>query len=266
MNTKLLSIISLLVLTACNMIEYHPYDLNVRGEKNINDKNILRIEEKIKDKTEFSFAVISDTQRWYDETNDAVAKINTIGKVEFVVHCGDLSDFGAKLEFEQQRDILNKLNVPYVCLLGNHDCLATGPKVFDTIFGEENFAFTAGNVRFLCLNTNALEYDYSHMVPDFAFIEDEMTNVPENVTKTIVAMHAPPYSDQFNNNVAKLFNYAICQFPNPQFCINGHLHSLNIEDFFDNGINYYQCPCAKKRQFLVFNIKNEGYDYEIVEY
>lgn len=192
MNAKILSIFSLFFLTACDMIEYHPYDLNVRGEKNVNSKNIALIEGKMKGKTEFSFAVISDTQRWYDETNDAVAKINSIGKVDFVVHCGDLSDFGAKLEFEQQRDILNKLNVPYVCLLGNHDCLATGQKVFSTIFGEENYAFTAGNVRFICLNTNALEYDYSHMIPDFAFIEDEIDNVPDDVTKTIIAMHAPP--------------------------------------------------------------------------
>ncbi len=256
----------LIFFASCDMIEYHPYDIDVNGEKNINKKNIALIEEKMSGKTEYTFAVLSDTQRWYDETNDAVKKINSMENVDFVVHCGDLSDFGAKLEFEQQRNILNKLNVPYVCLLGNHDCLATGQDVFSTIFGEENFAFTAGNVRFVCLNTNALEYDYSHMVPDFAFIEDEVANIPENVTKTVVAMHAPPYCDQFNNNVAKLFDYSIRQFPNVQFCLNGHLHSYKAEDFFGNGIIYYQCPCAKKRQFLIFTIKNEGYEYEVVEY
>lgn len=64
----------------------------------------------------------------------------------------------------------------------------------------------------------------------------------------------------------KVFNYEICRFPNPQFCLNGHLHSFNAVDFYDNGIFYYQCPCAKKRQFLLFNIKEDGYDYEIVEY
>lgn len=120
-------------------------------------------------KEEFSFVLISDTQRWYDETEDAVNAINERNDVDFVIHCGDLSDFGMKMEFEKQRDILNRLSVPYVCLLGNHDCLATGKEVFNTIFGDENFAFTAGNVRFVCLNTNALEFDYSEAVPDFSF-------------------------------------------------------------------------------------------------
>ena len=82
------------------------------------------------------------------------------------------------MEFEKQRDILNRLNVPYVCLLGNHDCLATGKEVFNTIFGDENFSFTAGNVRFVCLNTNALEFDYSEAVPDFSFLERELQNFP----------------------------------------------------------------------------------------
>ncbi|MGM9799532.1 MAG: metallophosphoesterase family protein [Muribaculaceae bacterium] len=253
-------------LSSCDMIEYHPYDTDIKGDKNINERNIKLIEDKMANKTEFTFAVLSDTQRWYDETNDAVDAINKIDDVDFVIHCGDISDFGAKLEFEKQRDILNRLKVPYVCLLGNHDCLATGQAVFSRIFGEENFSFTVGNVRFICLNTNALEYDYSHMVPDFGFIEDEITFYPEDCKKTVIAMHSPPYSDQFNNNVAKLFDYSIHQFKNLLFCLNGHLHTFKAVDFFSNGTIYYQCPCADKRQFLLFTINKENYEYEVVEY
>ena len=141
------------LLQACDMIEYHPYDLDIDGETEVNARNIQRIETALDGKKEFSFAVISDTQRWYDETEDAVADMNEKGGIDFVVHTGDLSDFGMKLEFEKQRDILNGLSVPYVCLLGNHDCLATGKEVFNRIFGEENFSFTAGDVLFICLNT-----------------------------------------------------------------------------------------------------------------
>ena len=266
MKYALYSVFLALLLTACDMIEYHPYDLDIRGDKDVNARNIEAIANRTKGKTSFSFAVISDTQRWYDETAAAVAAINGIDQVEFVIHCGDISDFGAKIEFEKQRDILNRLRVPYVCLLGNHDCLATGQSVFSTIFGEENFAFTAGNVRFICLNTNALEYDYSHMVPDFGFMEDELEHFPSEAQKTIVAMHSPPKCDQFNNNVLKLFEYSILQYPNLQFCINGHLHSLNVAEFFDDGVLYYQCPCAARRQFLLFHIMEEGYEYEVVEY
>ncbi|MGN0205880.1 MAG: metallophosphoesterase family protein [Muribaculaceae bacterium] len=262
----LLPILLAVTLTGCDMIEYHTYDIDIQGTKDINRRNIERIETALIGAEEFSFAVVSDTQRWYDETNAAVDAINAIERVDFVIHCGDISDFGAKFEFEQQRDILDRLVVPYVCVLGNHDCLATGQRVFEEIFGAENYAFTAGNVCFVCLNTNALEYDYSHMVPDFGFIENEIKTFPENAHKTIVAMHSPPRCDQFNNNVLGLFDYAITSFPGIQFCINGHLHSFNVADFFDNGVLYYQCPCAGKRQFLIFDIKSTGYEYELVEY
>ena len=115
-----------LLLAGCDMIEYHPYDLDIDGETGINEKNIAIIEETGKGRKEFAFAVISDTQRWYDETEDAVEAINRRTDVDFVVHTGDLSDFGAKLEFEKQRDILNRLNVPYVwqhaLYLPEHQC------------------------------------------------------------------------------------------------------------------------------------------------
>ena len=118
------------------MIEYHPYDLDIDGETGINAKNMQRIEAELEGRKRITFAVISDTQRWYDETEEAVESLNGQKDLDFVVHTGDLSDFGLKLEFEKQRDILNRLSVPYVCILGNHDCLATGEEVFNRIFGE----------------------------------------------------------------------------------------------------------------------------------
>ena len=47
---------------------------------------------------------------------------------------------GETKEFLWARDFLNKLRVPYVCLLGNHDCLGTGFDVYQKVFGSDNFA------------------------------------------------------------------------------------------------------------------------------
>jgi predicted phosphodiesterase len=259
---------SLSLLTACDMFEAHPYDGHIDGETGINAKNIRRIEKNLAGRKEFRFAMISDTQRWYDATEDAVKAINARGDIDFVVHGGDQSDFGATHEFEMQRDILNKLDMPYVIVLGNHDCLGTGEDTYKAIYGDINFAFTAGNVRFLCLNTNALEYDYSEPVPDFTFLDTEAATVPEGVEKTIALMHVQPGNLIFNNNVSKLFQYCLWQFPNPQFCLYGHDHRLAVDDLFDDGLLYYQCPNIDKRIYLVFTI-HEGendYDYEVVEF
>lgn len=253
-------------LCGCDMIEYHPYDLDIDGETDINSKNIGRIENTLQGKETISFAVISDTQRWYDETEDEVEAINSRNDIDFVIHTGDISDFGMKLEFEKQRDILNRLAMPYVCLLGNHDCLATGKEVFNKIFGKENFAFTAGEVRFICLNTNALEFDYGEAVPDFSFLQKELENLSPSVKKTVVAMHSGPYSDQFNNNIAPMFHAYIKQFPDLQFCVYGHGHTVRADDFFQDGILYYECTCAKKRSYLYFTITKNEYTYEAIDF
>ena len=88
-----------------------------------------------------------------------------------------------------------------------------------------------GNVRFICLNTNALEYDYSHPVPDFNFMEDELRNMPAGIEKTIVAMHVPPGDGEFNNNVGRAFEHYVTSFPRMQFCLFGHIHRWAEEEF-----------------------------------
>ena len=61
----------------CDIIEYHPYDTRFDGERDINRRHIEQIEVACAGRDTIRFAVISDTQRWYDETRAAVAAINS---------------------------------------------------------------------------------------------------------------------------------------------------------------------------------------------
>ena len=268
---KTLKITLALLLTiafgGCDAFDYHPYDGHVSGETGINAKNIARIEKVCAGKTTIRFAVVSDTQRWYDETEDFVREINKRDDIDFVLHGGDVADFGLTKEYMWMRDILSSIQVPYVVVLGNHDCLANGEQVWRKIFGEPNFSFLAGDTKFVCLNTNALEFDYSRPIPDFNYIEKEQAEKRDGHEKTVVVMHVPPYSDAFNNNVAKVFQRYIKEFTKLQFCINGHEHKVSITDIFDDGVIYYGTPNVGKRKYLLFTLKpNEEYDYEVVEF
>ncbi len=255
-----------LFLSACDLVEYHPYDGRISGETGINAKNIERIEQNTNGKSTIRFVMMGDSQRWYDETEAFVKHLNKRTDIDFVIHGGDLSDFGVTKEFIWMRDIMNGLNVPYVALIGNHDCLGNGEEIYEKIFGKENFSFMAGNTKFVCLNTNALEYDYSHPVPDFNFIEEELADKKPAQEKTIFAMHVRPYREQFNNNVAKVFEYYINQFPKLQFCLNAHDHNLEVDDLFNDGITYYGSSSMKDRNYLLFTLTPDGYDYEVVYY
>lgn len=256
------------LLSGCDLFEMHPYDGKITGEKNIHAKNIKRIEENCMGKKRIRFAFMGDSQRWYDETIDFVSSINQRDDIDFVIHGGDISDFGLTNEFIWMRDIMNRLDVPYVVIIGNHDCLANGETVFTTIFGELNYSFMAGNTKFICLNTNALEYDYSRPVPDFKFIEKQLKDTIEGHEKTVVAMHVRPLlSDEFNNNVANVFQHSLKQFPKLQFCLNAHDHNTNIVDIFDDGIIYFGVASMKRRTYFVFTLnEDESYEYEIVEF
>ena len=252
------------VLSGCDMLESHPYDAHVSGERYLTEKNIARIEAATAGKSEIKFAMISDTQRGYDETEAVVKVINARGDIDFVLHGGDLTEFGSTREYHWKRDILAKFEMPYVCVIGNHDCLATGLDVYATMYGPLNFSFRAGEVEFLCLNTNAVEFHGSEAVPDFRFIKNELAALAPDICKTVVLMHAGPFSEQFNNNVADEFHALIRQFPGLQFALYGHGHHITVDDFFGDGILYYQCTNIKKRSYLVFTITDAGYEYEVV--
>ena len=95
--------------------------------------------------------MISDTQRWYNSTEDVVKALNARGDIDFVIH-GETSPISASQKNSLwMRDIFNKFQMPYVCLLGNHDCLGTGEDAYRAIYGDPNFAFYSRNVRFICL-------------------------------------------------------------------------------------------------------------------
>ena len=193
-------------LSACDLIDYHPYDSRLTiSERDINDHNIPLIEAATKDKDTIRFVLMGDTQRSYDETEDFVKHINTKkDSIDFILHGGDY--------------------------------------------------------------TNAIEYDYSHPVPDFGFLKEELQDSTRHYSRTIVAMHARPGSEQFDNNVKDVFQLYIREFPSLLFCLNAHNHQLQMEDLFDDGIIYYGCSNIAKRNYLLFTLTPDGYTYEIINF
>ncbi len=264
MYSKYLLLLFSLLFVGCDLMDVHPYDGRIKGKKSIHLNNIARIEQATQGKSQIRFAVISDTQRWFDDMEDEVRSINQRGDIDFVVHCGDMTDFGITKEFDWQQSVMNKLSMPYVVLLGNHDCVGNGKEVYRSMFGKENFTFVAGRTRFICLDTNALEFDFSNPVPDLNYMESFIGD--STVDNTIVVMHVRPFSDEFNDNVGNAFQYLIRNFTHPLFCLCGHGHTTEVVDLFNDGILYYEIANAEKRQYYVFTVKGGQYDCETVDF
>ena len=180
----------LCMVASCNTVfDVHPYDVQIDGDRNLNVTNIQKIEAAVKSKDTIRFAMISDSHQWLDDLKSEVNDINRRSdSLDFVIHCGDLTDFGATREFQCTRDHLQKLKIPFVALLGNHDCLGTGNQSYQKIFGNPDFSFIAGKVKFVCLNTNAIEFDYSRPVPNFDFMEEQVKADTDDFSRTVVCV------------------------------------------------------------------------------
>ena len=153
-----------------------------------------------------------------------------------------------------------------MALIGNHDYLGTGDQAYQALFGPVDFSFIASRIKFICLNTNATEYDYIAAVPDFDFMEEETTKDSKDFDRTIIVMHAPPYSDQFNNNVCKAFRRYLDFFPGLMCCVYGHNHRDTVGEIYDDGLLFYGIDSAKHRNYRIFTFKPDGYEVEQVYY
>lgn len=256
--------VGIAAMTSCEMFDVHPFDGKIDIGKNRNVTSVARIEAALKGRKAICFAVISDTQMWYDELEDAVASINGHPEVDFVIHCGDIANYGITKEFEWQVERLDRLKAPYVTVIGNHDCIGSGKEVYRRVFGKENYSFVAGDTRFICIDTNELEYDFVNPVPDLKFLEQWAGDTQSK--NTVVAMHAAPFTDEFNDNVTSSFEYRISNLNNVQFCLCGHEHKTRATDIFGDGIIYYQITCGEGRQYYIFKIGEDGYECETIDY
>lgn len=262
----LCAIASIILLQGCDLIEYHPYDVDIDGPVHLTSKNIRLIEEQCRDLDTIRFAQISDTQRFYDDTEDLVSDINSRAGIDFVVHTGDQTDFGLAKEYKWMRRVLSKLKMPYVCVIGNHDCLGSGESSFHYLYGDDNFSLNASFLHLVSLNTNAYEYDYSTNIPDFAFLRADIDSVPDSIACTVVAMHVAPGMTLFNDNIAEYFNQVTQRYPNLLFCICGHDHKFRtFSPFGDEGPLYIECGSAKRRSYIIYTVTRNSYTYEEIQ-
>lgn len=254
---------TLLLCSGC--FDTHPYDVDFDGETGINSRQMAAIEKSCAGKDTLRVAFISDTHLWHAQTRDEVEALNRCGNIDFVIHCGDMTYTGAAKEYKWCRDILAQLHCPYVALIGNHDFIGTGDEAYEAMYGSKDFAFIAAGVKFICLNTNATEYDDTTSVPNLGFLEAEATGATGSFSRSVVVMHAPPYSDQFTNNVMA-FRNCLDRLPSLLCCVYGHHHCDTMGDILGDGLTFYGIDCAEHRNFRIMTITPNGYEMERVFY
>lgn len=205
-----------------------------------------------------------DSQRFYEEAELFVKKVNTIKDLDFVLIAGDISDFGLLAEFEWVIERLNKLNKPYIGVIGNHDIVANGEEVFKRTFGPLDFSFVYDSIKFILHNTNGQEYEGNN-VPDLVWLENELKPSP-GVKHFIGVSHVPPFSGDFNKTIET--NYATLLENTPAFLLSlhGHTHMYSDGYPYEDGVRYITTPHFEARQFILLKICRGNVNRTLVSY
>lgn len=249
----------LLFVTACSdLFEYHPNEIRLDAhEKDLTQKNLNRLSQQSPSDT-VRFILMGDTQRFYDELQDFVATAATY-QVDFILHTGDIADFGMAQEYKWVHELMQKLPQPYLTAIGNHDLLANGPAIYEQMFGPQNYDFTYGNFQFVILNTNGREYNFNGSIPDIGWLRQTLS---KSANEAIVIGHIPPYDGDFDPALENKFARQLKESNKVKLALFGHKHSGFTGQPYNDDITYHVAGGMKEREFSIITLAK---DYQHVE-
>lgn len=186
---------------------------------------------------QFRFALITDlhitkTEPAVEDLQKAVNQINATDNLDFVLVTGDITEEGDRESLKKAKDALDKLNIPYYIIPGNHETTWTesGMTAFGDIFGGERFRFEYKGFLFLGFNTGPfIRMGDGHVVPqDISWLKEELKK--HGKEKPVIIVTHYPLKD---GDVDNWFDVTDAVRPyNIRMFVGGHYHS-NREFSYD---------------------------------
>jgi Icc protein len=252
-------------ITGCVRFEFSP---NQKFDKftpqEINLQNLRKLGSKPAG-SKIKIAVSGDVQRKYKEAEDFVNYINTQQGIDFVILNGDISDFGLLMEFQWMNAIYEKLKVPYISVIGNHDLVANGKYVYQNLFGPLNFSFDYAGVKFICHDTNGREYNFNGTVPNLDWLAQQLQAVKSG--EYVVAFsHVPPKDGDFDANLRKGYEALFDKTPGMLASIHSHQHSPDVIEYDEGGTQFIITNGVVNRAFTMVDIENGQLHAEAIKF
>lgn len=252
-------------MAGCGHFEFSPNQSSDRSAPSeLNAQNLTKLRRNAEDDT-VTIVFAGDTQRWYDEQERFVRKVNSLKNIDLVLLAGDISDFGLLQEFKWVHKRLSALQAPYFGVIGNHDMVANGRQVFARMFGPLNYSFVYSGIKFIAHNTNSLEAPGQN-VPDLGWLAGELRN-NEHAKYIVTVSHVPPFNTmEFGEKSVQPYTELLHKTPNLLLSLHGHVHQH--QDFypFNDNVHYITSFSFGQRAFVLLQIINGTVLKTIVDY
>jgi 3',5'-cyclic AMP phosphodiesterase CpdA len=200
------------------------------------------------------FAVVGDTQFFFDEAERAVEHLRRRDDLDFVVQVGDFTELGLLVEYRLMNDLFRRLPVPYLVVVGNHDLLGNGGEVYRRMFGPRAFSFTRGRTRFVVFDSNSREAAFDGTVPDLAWLSVEGAPAPGH-DRTVFLSHVPPWSDDHDPRLREAY-LAVARGASPALSLHGHEHRFRSGT--EGGVPVVVADVVTGRSYLVVTVEEDG--------
>ena len=253
MNRHLLYLSLFFMLMSCKRFMFHPNEIRPQ-EKALNARNIEKIK-ALPPKQTFNFILLGDTQRFYDEVDDFIDHANTSDSISFVLIAGDLVDFGLNREYNWIAAKFGKLKIPYVAVIGNHDMLGNGRKIYAEMFGAENFSFNYGTNKFILFNSNSREVNYNGELPNINWLKQQLQD--EGAENIFLLSHVPPFSVDFDSNLEDDYTALLAAQPKARLSMHGHEHQYKYLQPYENGPPYLVAAATQKRSYALVTVNSK---------
>jgi len=180
------------------------------------------------DSAPFRFVWLSDTHvgstTGEQDLRAAVRDINSLTGMSFVVHSGDVTEYGSREQLRLAKEILDGIKIPTHILPGNHDTKwsESGATDFPRIWQQDRFVFEYGGYCFIAMHEGpVMKMGDGHWAPqDVRWLEETLKKLPKD--QPIIFMTHYPINDEIANWYVVL---DLLKQYNTQLIMCGHGHA-----------------------------------------
>src|SRR6187401_2647511 len=243
-------LLSIFLISCERTFNYNANEIQIEEkDRDQNTKNLERLRSK-PENASFNFIVISDTQRFYEELDDFVEKVNSYPNISFVVVNGDITDFGLRSEYLWISQRLQKLSFPFFVVIGNHDMLGNGRELYKQMYGLENFGFSFSGHKFIVLNSNSQEVGHNGSLPDTTWLQQELSATPSQ-QKIFIISHIAPFSGDFDRSLEQAYVRMLTNNGNVIYSIHAHDDISYLGQAYGPPVNYLVVNGIHDRSFVL---------------
>ena len=121
--------------------------------QDLNVKNINEIQNNLKSRTQFSFAVVGNVENSIDVFDKKILPLINNDDFDFIIFAGDFLLDGGKDKYGAFYKTAKKLKVPVIIVVGDNEVSDFGAKRFYKHFGPYYFSFNVADSNFIFLDT-----------------------------------------------------------------------------------------------------------------